>query len=37
MLGEADWKQIYPMDYYSNNGGAWTNYYHKQKVKLNYE
>ncbi|CAD8132803.1 unnamed protein product [Paramecium octaurelia] len=37
MLGEVEWKQIYPMDYYSNNGGAWTNYYHKQKVKLNYE
>lgn len=33
VLGETDWKAVYPMDYYSNNGGPWTNYYHKQNEK----
>lgn len=22
----------YPMDYYSDKGGEWTNYFHKKKV-----
>ena len=35
LFGETDWKEIYPMDYYSNNGGPWTNYHHK--IKLKYE
>lgn len=29
VLGEVEWKTVYPMDYYSNSGGQWTNYYHK--------
>lgn len=27
-LGEQAWQENYPMDYYSNNGGEWTNYFH---------
>ena len=26
MLKTTDWKDVYPMDYYSNEGGSWTNY-----------
>jgi 2-(3-amino-3-carboxypropyl)histidine synthase len=27
LMGMVEWKQTYPMDYYSNNGGEWTNYF----------
>ncbi|KRX08161.1 hypothetical protein PPERSA_01706 [Pseudocohnilembus persalinus] len=45
-LQKAEWRERYPMDYYSNNGEVWTNYYHKKndqpkkaraKVRLQYE
>ena len=26
-FGIANWKTVYPMDYYSKDGGHWTNYY----------
>lgn len=26
MLKTADWQDVYPMDYYSDGGGSWTNY-----------
>ncbi|KAL4435678.1 hypothetical protein ABPG74_018229 [Tetrahymena malaccensis] len=32
-MKQIDWKNIYPMDNYSNNGEMWTNYYHKNKGK----
>lgn len=28
-LGETEWKEVYPMDYYRHSGGSWTNYAHK--------
>ena len=43
-MKKTDWKKTYPMDFYSNNGGEWASYYHKQnqlpkktKIKINYE
>lgn len=30
-LGVAEWRSVYPMDYYAERGGPWTNYYHKQR------
>jgi 2-(3-amino-3-carboxypropyl)histidine synthase len=35
-LGLAEWlpRGIYPMDYYSNQGGAWTNYHERQQQKM---
>jgi len=33
ILGKAIFDpESYPMDYYSDKGGEWTNYYHKQKI-----
>ncbi len=29
-MKKTEWKEVYPMDYYSNTGGEWTNYHHKQ-------
>jgi len=29
-LGVIDWQTQYPMDFYSKNGGEWTNYYNSQ-------
>lgn len=26
-LQKTEWKEVYPMDYYSKNGGSWTNYF----------
>eukprot|EP01112_Ceratiomyxa_fruticulosa_P016703 TRINITY_DN5088_c0_g1_i1.p1 TRINITY_DN5088_c0_g1~~TRINITY_DN5088_c0_g1_i1.p1 ORF type:complete len:493 (-),score=85.41 TRINITY_DN5088_c0_g1_i1:86-1519(-) len=26
-LGAIEWKNVYPMDYYSKDGGPWSNYY----------
>lgn len=26
-LGAVEWKSTYPMDYYAQNGGVWSNYY----------
>jgi 2-(3-amino-3-carboxypropyl)histidine synthase len=28
-LGAQEWKPVYPMDFYSKEGGPWSNYYHK--------
>ena len=30
-LGETEWQEDYPMDYYSQAGGPWTNYYEENK------
>lgn len=35
-MKKTDWKAIYPMDNYSNNGDMWTNFYHKNRGKGNY-
>ena len=29
-MKKTEWREVYPMDYYSNTGGEWTNYHHKQ-------
>ena len=26
-LGAEEWRDVYPMDYYSASGGEWSNYY----------
>ena len=26
-LNKTSWKEVYPMDYYSSDGGSWSNYY----------
>jgi 2-(3-amino-3-carboxypropyl)histidine synthase len=26
-MGEVDWQDIYPMDFYSKDGKQWTNYF----------
>jgi 2-(3-amino-3-carboxypropyl)histidine synthase len=31
-LGQVEWQQVYPMDYYSKEGKQWTNYF-KDEVK----
>lgn len=31
-LGKAEWREIYPMDYYAKDGGEWTNYYKEKKT-----
>jgi len=42
-IKKCEWKENYPMDYYSNQGGEWTNYYHRQNsnkkktTKIEYE
>ena len=28
-FGETEWKEKYPMDYYSYEGGEWSNFYKK--------
>jgi hypothetical protein len=28
-LNETSWREVYPMDYYSDGSGPWTNQYHK--------
>eukprot|EP00737_Agarophyton_chilense_P001603 gb/GEZJ01001801.1/.p1 GENE.gb/GEZJ01001801.1/~~gb/GEZJ01001801.1/.p1 ORF type:complete len:335 (-),score=31.48 gb/GEZJ01001801.1/:2035-3039(-) len=30
-LGHTEWRETYPMDFYSKNGGQWSNYYKKPK------
>eukprot|EP01083_Nonionella_stella_P087334 242917_1 len=32
-LQQVQWKPIYPMDFYSENGGIWANYYMTEKEK----
>ena len=32
-LEKTQWREIYPMDFYRENGGAWTNYHHRQEEK----
>lgn len=29
-MKETEWKEVYPMDYYSNDGGSWSNMYHRK-------
>lgn len=29
-LGEAEWQSVYPMDFYSNDGGPWANMAHRK-------
>ena len=37
-LNELEWLPIYPMDYYSDEGGKWSNYFKKnQEAKLRKE
>jgi 2-(3-amino-3-carboxypropyl)histidine synthase len=26
-LDATDWREVYPMDYYTKGSGSWTNYY----------
>ena len=33
-MKKTQWKEVYPMDYYSNTGGEWTNYHHKQSNNI---
>ena len=34
-LNEIEWQENYPMDYYSEQGGPWSNYFRKyQEAKL---
>jgi 2-(3-amino-3-carboxypropyl)histidine synthase len=35
-LEEAPWRDVYPMDFYANQGGTWTNY-HEQNKSRQYE
>ena len=28
-MKETDWQEVYPMDYYSNDGGKWSNMAHR--------
>jgi len=30
-LGETEWKEVYPMDFYSKDGGPWSNYHEDTK------
>mmetsp|Transcript_13246 Transcript_13246/g.20693 ORF Transcript_13246/g.20693 Transcript_13246/m.20693 type:complete len:150 (+) Transcript_13246:837-1286(+) len=30
-MEEIEWQSVYPMDFYSDKGGPWTNYYRKNK------
>jgi len=34
LIGKVEWSDTsYPMDYYSDNGGEWSNYWHRQMDK----
>jgi len=34
LIGKVEFSEShYPMDYYSDNGGEWANYYHRQQDK----
>src|ERR1700733_4459832 len=35
IIKEVEWRAVYPMDYYSNNGGPWSNYFGKQPKSKN--
>jgi hypothetical protein len=32
-LKEIEWKPVYPMDYYDDEGGPWSNYFKKTQMK----
>ena len=32
-LKQIEWKSVYPMDYYSNDGGIWSNYYMTERER----
>mmetsp|Transcript_17509 Transcript_17509/g.16727 ORF Transcript_17509/g.16727 Transcript_17509/m.16727 type:complete len:94 (+) Transcript_17509:236-517(+) len=32
-LNEIQWQSVYPMDYYSYEGGRWSNYFKQQQLK----
>ncbi len=39
-LDQTKWKEVYPMDFYSLDGGSWSNMYHrnlKNKVEIKYD
>ena len=31
-LNEIEWQPVYPMDYYSDQGGKWSNYFKKNQL-----
>lgn len=31
-IEETQWRSIYPMDNYADDGGVWTNYYGKKRI-----
>ena len=33
-LGNTEWKETYPMDFYSQGSGEWTNYHEKNKERV---
>lgn len=32
-FNEIEWQSVYPMDYYSNEGGQWSNYYRQEQER----
>jgi len=32
-LQQSEWRSVYPMDFYSDSGGVWTNYYKTEEEK----
>ena len=31
-LGETEWREVYPMDYYASGSGPWTNFHHQSRA-----
>lgn len=32
-LGETEWREVYPMDFYASGSGPWTNQFHNNKAR----
>ncbi len=32
-MNELEWQNVYPMDYYSYEGGAWSNYFKENEER----
>lgn len=32
-MGATQWRSVYPMDYYSREGGPWTNYFEQEQAR----
>ena len=32
-LGETEWREVYPMDFYASGSGPWTNQFHNQRAR----